>query len=349
MKVLVTGASGYVGSRLVPRLLQDGHEVAAAFSDAGKASAYWWRPDVEVVTMDVLDPGAVAPAVDGVEAVYYLIHGLGRDDFAQTDRKAARTLAEAAAAAGVQRLVYLSGLVPDVPEDELSEHITSRREVERVLTGSGVTTITLRAAVVTGSGSTSFEIVRQLTERLPVETIPTWMNTRVQPIAVVDVCEALTGALTVAPVSRSYDVGGPDRLPYADLLRRYAEVAGLTRAQVTVPGLPTGLVGRLAGMITDVDNDTVEALVESLHHDMVCRESDFVDDLLPPGHRLVGLDESFRRAVAKPVAGTDPSGLDPMGPMPHDPPWAGGSDNWVSAEVTDPAAALSSRGRRTEP
>ena len=144
--------------------------------------------------MDVLDPDAVAPPVDGVEAISYLIHGTCRDDFVETDRTAARTLGEAASAARVGRIVYLSGLVPDVPEGGLSEHLTSRLEVERVLTGSGVPTITLRAAVVTGSGSTSFELVRQLSERLPAETVPSWMDTQVQPIAVVDVCEALAGA-----------------------------------------------------------------------------------------------------------------------------------------------------------
>ena len=324
--VLVTGATGYVGSRLIPRLLREGHTVRAAVTDLDKVRDRWWADQVELVRMDVLDADTVDAAVEGVDAVVYLIHGMGDEDFAVRDRESAETMAQACAMAGVDTIVYLSGLVPDVPEDELSEHIASRLEVERILTGasSGIRTITLRAAIVTGSGSTSFEVVRQISERMPVQAIPAWMDSRVQPIAVVDVVEALTGALRPGLDSRSYDVGGPERMPYTRLLDVYAAVAGLSRPQVVVPGLPTDLVGTLAGAITDLPGTTVEALVESLAHDMVCHDVDWTHDLLPVDHELVGVEESFARALAEPDETLPPADRDPLGPMPGDPEWAGG-------------------------
>ena len=344
MKVLVTGASGYVGGRLVPELLREGHEVRASFSDPAKADRFWWHDEVEVVEMDVLDPAEVAAAVSGVDAVYYLIHGMGGEDFAAKDRRSASNLAAAAARAGVSRIVYLSGIVPQVPESQLSEHIASRLEVERLLTRSGITTITLRAAVIVGSGSTSFEIIRQISERMLVTTVPDWMNSQVQPIAVTDVLEALLGALTVQTRSRSYDVGGPERLPYPELLKLYAGVAGLRRPQVTIPALPTDVVGTLAGLLTDVPTSTVEALVESLHHDMVCRENDARAALFRSGHTFVPLKESFVRALTRPQMGraadTDPRTLDPMGPMPHDPQWSGGHGGGIASLIAGAAAVV---------
>ena len=340
-RVLVTGATGYIGGRLIPRLVRDGHTVHAAVTDPARAQGRAWRGDVDLVTMNVLDPPTVAAAVQGVDAVYYLIHGLGGDDFAEVDRRSATTMARAAAAAGVERIVYLGGLVPDVPEDELSEHITSRLEVERILTASGIRTITLRAAIVTGSGSTSFEIVRQISERLPVQTIPRWMDSRVQPIAVTDVVEGLAGALTVDAASRHYDVGGPERMPYSSLLDAYAEVAGLNRPQVIVPGLPTDLVGSLAGVIADVPGSTVEALVESLHHDMVCHEVDWTYDLLPEDHTLVGVEESFVRALAPPDLSVPAPDRDPLAALPGDPSWAGGQGGGVASALAGARAVVS--------
>lgn len=347
--VLVTGATGYIGGRLIPRLLRDGHHVRGAVTDPAKAQNRFWRPDVDLVTMDVLDPPTVAAAVQGVDTVYYLIHGLGGDDFAEVDRRSATTMADAAVAAGVERIVYLSGLVPDEPEDQLSEHITSRREVEQILTASGIRTITLRAAIVTGSGSTSFEIVRQISERLPVQTIPQWMDSRVQPIAVTDVVEALAGALTMDAESRHYDVGGPERMPYSALLDVYAAVAGLSRPQVTVPGLPSDLVGTLAGVIADVPGTTVEALVESLHHDMVCREVDWTYDLLPDDHTFVGVEESFRRALAEPDLAVPARDRDPLGPLPGDPSWAGGQGGGVASALAGARAVVTGLAGRLRP
>ena len=297
MKILVTGATGYVGGRLVPLLLERGHEVRTTTTDPDREQP-WWGDRVESVVMDALDPHQVAAACEGVDAVYYLIHGMGGDDFVETDRKAAINLADGVRAHGVDRIVYLSGVVPDVAEDELSEHITSRLEVEQILSDAPATVVVLRAAVLLGSGSTSFEIIRQVSERMPVHTVPTWMDSTVQPIAVVDVLEALVGALEYGGPSRHFDVGGPDALSYGALIDAYTSHAGLERPQVEVPLLPTALVGTLVGSLTDVPRPVVEALVQSLRHDMVASDDDFKQALLPEGHRLVGLDEAFRRALA---------------------------------------------------
>ncbi len=325
MKILVTGATGYVGGRLVPLLLENGQHVRTTVN--GKRPPAWWSDRVETVPMDVLDPQQVQAACEGVDAVYYLIHGMGGDDFVETDRAAAKNMTAAIDANHVGRVVYLSGIVPPVGRDALSDHIRSRLEVEEILASSTATAISLRAAILLGSGSTSFEIVRQVSERLPVRTMPDWMDSQVQPIAIVDALQALLGALTVDTPSRTYDVGGPERMSYSRLLERYAAAAGLTRPQIDVPLVPTQVVGWLVGQLTDVPSATVASLVESLHHDMVCAEEDFRTDLLPAGYRLVGTDEAIRRALAGADQHTAPDQADPMGPLPQDPDWAGGGSS----------------------
>ncbi|GGF52355.1 hypothetical protein GCM10011519_27910 [Marmoricola endophyticus] len=324
MKVLVTGARGYVGSRLVPLLLAAGHDVRITATSSPDPDTLWWLSHVEVARTDVLDADDVLRATDGVDAVYYLVHDLGDADFARTDRQAAENLAGACVTNDVGRVVYLSGLVPDVPREDQSAHIDSRLEVEQILTSAaGVTALTLRAAVLVGAASTSFEIIRQISTRLPVQPIPTWMkDCRVQPIATVDALAALVGALTVESGSRHWDVGGTEVLSYGDLVATYGEVADLHRLQIPVPLLPTGLVGALAGLLTDVPKQTVESLVESLHHDMVCADDEFVRDLLPADHRLVGLREGIERALDRAQQDLPGEHRDPMTLMPQDPEWA---------------------------
>lgn len=324
--ILVTGATGYVGGRLVPLLLQHGYRVRTTVSDPQDAGSSWWSDDVETVTMDITDRDQVMKACEGVQAVFFLVHGMGGDDFAEQDRAAAENVAQAVAAHHVDRVVYLSGIVPDVDHSELSEHITSRLEVEEILSASPAIVVTLRAAVLMGSGSTSFEIIRQVSERLPVQTVPDWMDSRVQPIAVVDALTALVGALEIPQETCHYDIGGPEALPYPDLLDRYAEIAGLQRPQVSVPLLPTDLVGALTGALTDVPTSTVQALVQSLRHDMVAADDRF-RELLPPGYGLVGLDESIRRGLAQEDESVPAQDRDPMGPMPSDPHWSDGGNN----------------------
>ncbi len=324
MRVVVTGAGGYIGSRLVPALLSAGHDVTATFTRAASAQRFWWADRVRVVELDVLDRAGVRAVVADTQALYYLIHGLGGDDFATTDREGAYNAAHAAVRAGIGRIVYLGGLVPHLPEGDLSPHLRSRLEVEQVLTDSGVPTLALRAAMVVGSGSTSFEIMRQISERLPVQVLPTWMRSRVEPVAVTDVVAALVGALEAPSSSRAYDVGSGEPLAYATLLRRYATLAGLTRVQVNVPLLPSALVSRLAPVLTSAPASTVQTLVESLRHDMVCREDDFRRDLLPRGHRLVPVTQALERALLLPAVGVPDAERDLMGPLQSDAAWAGG-------------------------
>lgn len=325
MRVVVTGAGGYIGSRLVPALLAAGHDVTATFTRAVSAQRFWWADRVRVVEMDILDRACARAAFADAQALYYLIHGLGGDDFATTDREGAYNAAHAAVRAGIGRIVYLGGLVPDLPDGDLSPHLRSRLEVEQVLTDSGASTIALRAAMVVGSGSTSFEIMRQISERLPVQVLPTWMrSSRVEPVAVTDVVAALVGALHAPPTSRAYDVGSGEPLAYAALLRRYAQLAGLTRVQVSVPLLPTALVSRLAPVLTAAPPSTVRSLIESLHHDMVCREDDFRRDLLPSGHRLVPVGKALERALHVPAASVPDADRDVTGPLRSDAHWAGG-------------------------
>lgn len=323
-RVLVTGASGYVGGRLIPELLRRGHSVVGGFTDTTEAARFWWSDRITPIELDVSDKEQVLAGLQGIHTAYYLIHGLGGADFKQKDRESAEIFADGAKAKGVRRIVYLSGIVPQIEEDQLSDHIGSRLEVEKILTASGIPTYSLRAAILLGSGSTSFEIVRQLSERLPVHTVPTWMQSQVQPIAAVDAVNALAGCMELHGESRSYDIGGSQRMPYNELLARFTEIAGLTRPEIDVPLLPTDLVGTLAGRITDVPASTVESLVESLREDMVCAETDFRDDLLPGGYETVSVEEAFRRALADPGESTDVSDLDPVGPWPSDPGWAGG-------------------------
>lgn len=317
------GAGGYVGSRLVPALLAADHEVTATFTRAGSAERFWWAKQVEVVEVDVLDRPAVRTAFTGADALFYLVHGLGGGDFATSDREGAYNAAHAAVRGGLRRIVYLGGLVPDVPDDDLSPHLRSRLEVEQVLTDSGVPTSALRAAMVVGSGSTSFEIMRQVSELLPVQVLPRWMDSRVEPVAVTDVVTAMVGALTAPAVSRHFDLGSGERMPYAALLRLYADRAGLRRVQVRVPGLPTALVSRLAPALTRAPSSTVQSLVESLRHDMVCGRQDFVGELMPQGHALTPVAEAIDRALAVPDPSVPDSDRDVIGPLSSDAPWTG--------------------------
>jgi uncharacterized protein YbjT (DUF2867 family) len=335
-RCLVTGATGYVGGRLVPELLAEGHRVRCLARSPGKLRDHPWAGDVEVVAGDVTDAASVAAALRGVDVAYYLVHALGSGSgFEGTDRTAARIFGEQARAAGVRRIVYLGGLTPaGVPERELSPHLRSRAEVGRVLLDSGVPTTVLRAAVVIGSGSASFEMLRYLTERLPVMVTPRWVRTRIQPVAVRDVLRALVGSARMPDeVNRAFDIGGPDVLTYRDMMTRYASVAGLPRRLIIpVPVLTPGLSSHWVGLVTPVPPGIARPLTESLRHEVVCREHDirrYVPD--PPGHPL-GFDEAVRLAlrrvqdarVATRWSNASVPGA-PSDPLPTDPDWAGGS------------------------
>ncbi|WP_049576868.1 SDR family oxidoreductase [Streptomyces sp. SBT349] len=328
LRCLVTGASGYIGGRLVPELLAAGHRVRCLARTPAKLTHRPWAPDVEVARGDVTDAGSLRAALDGVDVAYYLVHALGGGPgFEEKDRRAARVFGEQARAAGTRRIVYLGGLTPaGVPERALSPHLRSRTEVGRALLGSGVPTAVLRAAVVIGSGSASFEMLRQLTERLPAMVTPSWVRTRVQPVAVRDVLHLLAGSARLpADVSRTFDVGGPDVVTYQDMMRRYATHARLRRRLVVpVPVLTPGLSSLWVGLVTPVPGDLARPLVESLRHEVVCSERDITDHVDPPPGGFLGLDEALRLALRR-TAGPRSEPATPSEPLPSDPPWSGGS------------------------
>ncbi|MER6361665.1 SDR family oxidoreductase [Kitasatospora sp. NPDC001527] len=335
-RCLVTGATGYIGGRLVPELLDAGHAVRCLVRDPDRLRDHPWRDRVEAAAGDVTRPESLTGAFDGVDVAYYLVHALGTGPgFETTDRAAAAAFGRAAAAAGVRRIVYLGGLAPaGVPAGRLSPHLRSRVEVGRVLRASGVPTAELRAAVIIGSGSASFEMLRHLTERLPVMVTPRWVDTRIQPIAVRDVLRLLVGAATLPPgVNRAFDIGGPEVLTYRRMMERYAAVAGLPRRLIlAVPVLTPRLSSLWVGLVTPVPGSIARPLVESLRYEVVRGEHDLDRYLPPPPDGGVGFDAAVALAlrriqdadVATRWSSASLPGA-PSDPLPTDPDWAGGS------------------------
>ncbi|MCX4413738.1 SDR family oxidoreductase [[Kitasatospora] papulosa] len=336
LNCLVTGASGYIGGRLVPELLEAGHTVRCLARSPEKLRDHPWAGEVESVAGDVTDAASVAASMRGIDVAYYLVHALGTGaGFEDTDRRAAHIFAEQARAAGVRRIVYLGGLTPKgVPERELSPHLRSRAEVGRIFLEAPVPATVLRAAVVVGSGSASFEMLRYLTERLPVMVTPSWVSTRTQPIGVRDVLHYLVGSATMPEhVDRAFDIGGPDVLTYEEMMRRYAEVAGLRRRLILpVPVLTPRLSSHWVGLVTPVPASIARPLTESLRHEVVCEEHDialYAPD--PPGRPLPfdeALDLALRRVREAEVTTRWSSASvpgAPSDPLPTDPDWAGGS------------------------
>ena len=347
MRYLITGATGYIGGRLAPRLLgrdpgraggsvpsADGVEVRCLVRDPGKLRDVPWAEHAEIVTGDLLDPDSVRRACEGVDVVYFLAHSLSDKDFSATDRRAALIMGEAARDAGVRRIVYLGGLHPDVAPAELSAHLASRVEVGETLLRSGVPTVVLQAAVIIGSGSASFEMLRYLTERLPLMVTPSWVHNRIQPIAVRDVLRYLVEAAELPPeVNRTFDIGGPDVLTYLEMMQRYAAVAGLSRRRVVpVPLLTPRLSAHWVNVVTPVPKSIAAPLIESLVHEVVCAEQDILSWIPDPPEGRIGYDRAVRLALARITDGdveTRWSGATvqgvPSDPLPSDPQWSGGT------------------------
>lgn len=296
--VLVTGATGYIGGLLVPKLLDAGWTVRALTRSAEKLRTRDWADRIRIVEGDATSGDDLRTAMSGVDVAYYLVHSMdGGGDLARRDRELAEGFASAAADQGVGRIVYLGGLHPEGAD--LSVHLASRVEVGQVLLDGKVPSAVLQAAVVLGDGSVSFDMLRYLTERLPAMVAPSWLRNRIQPIAVDDALHYLVGAAGLpAEVNRSFDIGGPDVLTYEEMIQRFASVTGLRRRLIVgVPVLTPWLASHWVGLITPVAADVAKPLVGSLVHEVVRREWD-LDEYVPlPPEGLLGFDEAVQKAM----------------------------------------------------
>ena len=292
MRVLVTGATGFVGSRLVPTLVARGHDVTVLVRDRSRYDA---PDDVSVAEGDLLDSGSFEHALDGQDAAYYLVHSMsGEGEFAERDRLAARHFAAAAGEAGIGRVVYLSGLGNE--RTDLSKHLRSRREVEHILAEGDYDLTVLRAAIVVGAGSASFEMVRGVAERLPVMVTPQWVRTECQPIAIDDVIAYLLGVLDVPETADdTFEIGGPDVLTYEEIIRRVSRVVrGHEPLILPVPVLSPQLSSYWMGLMSDVPASVARPLILGLKNPVVVEDTR-IRTLVPI--ELTPFDEAVRRAL----------------------------------------------------
>ncbi|GAT74534.1 nucleoside-diphosphate-sugar epimerase [Microbacterium sp. HM58-2] len=330
-RALVLGATGYIGGRLTPRLLNAGYRVRLLVRDAQRAASFPWGADCEIVEGSADDADAVAEAMADVDVVYYLIHSMtAGKGFEDSDERAAQTVADAAATAGVRRIVYLGGLHPE--NVALSPHLRSRVRVGEILLASGVPTLVLQAGVVIGSGSASFEMIRHLTEVLPYMPAPKWVRNRIQPIAVRDVLHYLLGAARVdGSVNTAVDIGGPDVLRYGQMMNGYALEAGLPqRAIAALPVLTPELASHWVNLVTPVPRSIARPLVASLQNECVVKDR-AIDELIPPPE---GGLTPYRKSVELALGRVDADSVEtswqdaevsgaPSDPLPSDPDWAG--------------------------
>jgi uncharacterized protein YbjT (DUF2867 family) len=330
---LVTGATGYIGGRLIVELLKHGYRVRILARNASRLKYHPWIDQVEISEGDAHNPAVLEEAMIGVDVAYYLLHALmSKDDFEQEEREMAEGFGAAAKLAGVKRIVYLGGII--APNEVMSPHLQARAETGEILRSSGVAAIELRAGVVIGSGSASFEMLRYLTERLPIMTVPKWVNVRIQPIAVRDVLRYLVGAASIDPnVSGVFDIGGPEIFSYKEMMQQYAEAAGLPRRIIIpVPVLTPRLSSGWVGLVTPVPYTLAKRLVASLKNEVVAAD-DSIRGLIPdPQGGLTPFKRAVQLALTKikdaqvqtrwsdaSIPGT------PSEPLPTDPDWAGGT------------------------
>ena len=344
-RALVTGATGYIGGRLVPELLAAGFEVVCLVRSPDKLAGRAWADAVEVVVGDGRDRDAVEAAAAGASVAYYLIHSMdGGGDFRERDRELAATFRDAAAAAGVSRIVYLGGLGGG-DDEELSHHLRSRQEVGRILADGPVPVTELRAAMIIGSGSASFEMLRHLVEVLPVMVTPRWVDTRCQPVAIRDVLFYLVVAADHPEmVGRVLEVGGPDVLTYRELMQEFADVAGLPRRRIVpVPLLTPRLSSLWIGLVTPLPTGLARPLIDSLVNEVTVGDApigDVVDRDLLPFREAVHLALRRVKDLEVPTTWSDaatsgpraarpedprPEDPRPEDPRPEDPAWSGGT------------------------
>lgn len=295
--ILVTGATGYVGGRLVPRLLAAGCRVRCLARDPSRLQGRAWLDHVELAQGDVLQPDTLPAAMQGVSVVYYLVHSLGGgSDFPERDRLAARHCAEAARRSGVKRIIYLGGL--GSPEADLSPHLRSRQETGAALREAGVPVTEFRAAVIVGSGSLSFEMIRYLTERLPVMICPKWVFTRIQPIAIRNVLDYLVAALGCPEsIGRTVEIGGRDVLTYAGMMTGYARVRGLKRRLIAVPVLTPRLSSYWVHLVTPIPASIAQPLIKGLGNEVIVRKATALE--MFPAIQCLDYETAVRLALEK--------------------------------------------------
>ena len=324
--IAVTGATGYVGGRLVPALLEAGYRVRCLVREPRKLDARPWRhhPNVEVLTSDLGDSVAVAAALRGCRAAYYLVHSMVATGgaYADHDRDLAAGFARAARDSSVSRIIYLGGLGEMGPD--LSEHLRSRRQVEEELASCGVPVTTFRAAMIIGSGSASYEILRYLVERLPIMVTPKWVTTECQPVAIADVLHWLVRCLDVPETAgKTLEIGGPDVLPYRDLMQVMASELGLRRRVIVpLPVLSPRLSSGWISLVTPVSYRIARPLAEGLRNRVVVT-NDLAQRLMP--HRALGVREAIRRALDRVRSNAVDTRWSVAGAVPGDPEWAGGT------------------------
>ena len=288
MKVLVAGASGFVGRRLCPALERAGHDVAAMTRKPDR-----YRGAGTPVRGDVQEPSTLEPALAGCQAAYYLVHSLQDADFERKDAAGARAFGEAAAEAGLSRIVYLGGLGDDA--DNLSAHLRSRRQVEELLGSAGVPVTVIRAGIIVGHGGVSWELTRQLVEHLPIMVTPRWVSTRTQPIAVDDVVRYLVGVLEPPEASgRVYEVGGPEVLRYSSMLQRVAGIQDRSLILLPVPLLSPSVSSLWLTLVTDIDPGTGRNLIDSMTNEVIVRDQS-IRDLVPI--QPMSYDDAVRAAL----------------------------------------------------
>ncbi|HET6734223.1 NAD(P)H-binding protein [Mycobacterium sp.] len=327
VRILVAGATGYVGSRLVTALLDAGHDVVAATRNPARLADFGWHDDITGVTLDAHDEASAKNAfaeAGPIDVLYYLVHGIGQPDFRDADNLAAGNVASAAKEAGVRRIVYLGGFVPD--EEDLSEHLTSRAEVAHALSiEGGPEVVWLGAAMIIGAGSTSFEMLRYVGDRFLFIPLPEWSANPIDPISISDVLHYLVAAADSDRVpAGAYDIYGPETTSYGDLLRAYARISGKWRAGLPIHGVKTGVVSWMTSAVLPVPGGLASDLVESLDHPMMASEGRLRDVVGDPPGGLICIDDAISRALRsnrpQPVnALTDPHHL-----ADTDPIWAGG-------------------------
>ena len=331
--VLVTGATGYIGGRLVTHLLEVGYRVRVFARQADRLRDYPWISKVEVVEGDANDVAALNSALKSVDIAYYMLHALNlTDDFEKEEKVLAEKFATAASANKLKRIVYLGGII--TKGQELSPHLASRALTGEILRNSGVPAIELRAGVVIGSGSASFEMLRYLTERLPIMTTPKWVLNQIQPIAIRDVLRYLVGAAAIdKKVNGAFDVAGPDLFTYAEMMQQYAEAAGLRRRIIIpIPVLTPKLSSGWVGLVTPVPFQLARRLVDSLKNDVIADNGPIRELIADPKSGLTPFKIAVKLALTRlktssvETRWTDASvPFAPSDPLPTDPDWAGGS------------------------